>query len=166
MSLDGRAVANFVLDLCEARSRKITNLSLQKIVYFCHVWALIELGRPLLRHQFEAWQHGPVLQYLYREFNAFESGPIDGRATGVDPRTGERRVISYAFDKETEALLTNVAEFYSRLSAGELVRLTHVRGGPWDMVWNHRGPVNPGMKIDNAVIAAFYAKARAPFSIQ
>ena len=166
MSLDGRAVANFVLDICEARGRGITNLSLQKIVYFCHVWSLIELDRPLVKHRFEAWQFGPVLQYLYREFKAFESDPIVGRAKGIDPGTGEKRVVPYAFDKQTEELLTEVVDFYSRLSAADLVRLSHVKGGPWDTVWNHEGRVNPGMKIDNAVISAYYAKARAPFSIQ
>ena len=135
-------------------------------MYFCHVWSLIELGRPLLKHQFEAWQYGPVLQYLYREFRAFESDPIVGRATGIDPETGEKRTVPYVFDKETEALLRDVVDFYSRLSAADLVRLSHVIGGPWDTVWNHEGRINPGMKIENAVISAYYAKARPPFSIQ
>jgi uncharacterized phage-associated protein len=166
MDLDGRAVANFVLDFCEARGRGITNLSLQKIVYFCHVWSLIELRRPLLRHQFEAWQYGPVLQYLYREFRAFESEPITVRATRIDPGTGEKHVVSYSFDEETEALLTEVVDFYSRLSAGELVKLSHVKGGPWDTAWNHEGRINPGMKIENAAIATYYVKVRAPFSVQ
>jgi uncharacterized phage-associated protein len=166
MGLDGRAVANFVLDFCEARGRGITNLSLQKLVYFCHVWSLIQLDRPLVRHQFEAWQYGPVLQYLYREFRAFESEPIVSRATGIDPGTGENRVVPYAFDQRTGALLREVVDFYSRLSGAELVKLSHVRGGPWDTVWNHEGRINPGMKIDNATIAAYYAKVRAPFSVQ
>ena len=166
MTQDGRAVANFVLDFCEARGRGITNLSLQKIVYFCHVWSLIELDRPLLKHQFEAWQYGPVLQYLYRDFKPFGDDPITSRATGIDPETGRKRVVGYVFERQTEALLTNVVDFYSRLSASELVRLSHVRGGPWDTVWNHEGRINPGMKIDNAVIAAYYAKVRSPFSIQ
>ena len=62
MSYDGRAVANFVLDFCDQHQRGITNLSLQKIVYFCHVWSLIEFDRPLVKQRFEAWQYGPVLQ--------------------------------------------------------------------------------------------------------
>lgn len=166
MHHDGRAIANFVLDFCGNRGRGITNLSLQKIVYFCHVWSLIEFGRPLMKHQFEAWQYGPVLQYLYRQFKAFESDPISGRAMGIDPSTGEKRVVPYTFDRQTEQLLTEVVDFYSRLSAAELVRLSHVSGGPWDTVWNHEGRINPGMKIANVAISAFYAKVRAPFSVQ
>ena len=73
---DGRSIANFVLDFCERNGRTVTNLSLQKIVYFCHVWSLIELGKPLIRHKFEAWEYGPVLPYLYREFKGFDRSPI------------------------------------------------------------------------------------------
>ena len=62
MTHDGRAVANFVLDHVDSSGVLVTPLALQKIVYFCHVWSLIELRRPLIRHSFEAWEHGPVLQ--------------------------------------------------------------------------------------------------------
>ena len=68
MTHDGRAVANFVLDHTDRLGASLTNLSLQKLVYFCHVWSLIGLHKPLIRHSFEAWECGPVLQYLYREF--------------------------------------------------------------------------------------------------
>jgi uncharacterized phage-associated protein len=111
-ALDGRAVANFVLDFCEARGRHITNLSLQKIVYFCHVWSLIEFKKPLLKHHFEAWQYGPVLQYLYREFRNFDDRPISGRAKKIDPATGKREVVQYGFDADTETLLKRIVDFY------------------------------------------------------
>lgn len=159
MSYDGRAIANFVLDHCERKGRPVTNLSLQKIVYFCHVWSLTKLDRPLIRHSFEAWQHGPVLQYLYREFKAFDRSPIQGRAKRIEPATGEKVLVGYEFDEPTCQLLEEVVEFYSRLSAFELVALTHIKGGPWDIVWNHGGRVNPGMKIDNSEIARFYSSA-------
>lgn len=166
MSLDGRAVANFTLDFCDAKGREISNLSLQKIVYFCHVWSLIELRRPLVKHLFEAWQFGPVLQYLYREFKKFEDRPISGRATKSDPSTGAKDIVAYDFDGETEELLQRVVDFYSRLRASDLVALSHAKGGPWDEVWNHRGAANPGMRIEENVIASYYSKVRPPFSIQ
>lgn len=166
MVYDGRAVANFVLDLCAAANRPVSNLALQKIVYFCHVWSLIELRTPLIRHKFEAWQYGPVLQYLYREFKAFDNSPITSRAEKIDPKTGEICIVSYEFDDRTLLLLRKVVNFYSRLSSGDLVKLTHAEGGPWYNVWNHSGTVNPGMKIDDEQIARYYSKAPRPFSIQ
>ncbi|MEG3619142.1 type II toxin-antitoxin system antitoxin SocA domain-containing protein [Magnetovibrio sp. PR-2] len=166
MSYDGRAIANFVLDYCEDNGHPITNLSLQKIVYFCHVWSLITLGRPLIRHQFEAWKYGPVLQYLYREFKSFDDDIITNRAKQLDPKTGIKQNAVCDFDPVTEELLRDVVKFYSQLSAGQLVDLSHVTGGPWHQVWNHDGDVQPGMKIENKDILEFYSKASAPFTIQ
>ena len=98
MTYDGRMVANFILDFCEQRGRIVTNLALQKIVYFCHVWSLILLGRALVRHKFEAWEFGPVLPYLYREFKELDRAAINRRATRLDPIDGTKRVAEYRFD--------------------------------------------------------------------
>jgi len=163
---DGRAIANYVLDFCHSRGRPVTNLALQKIVYFCHVWSLIELRRPLIRHKFEAWEYGPVLPYLYREFKNYDRLPIVGRATQIDPVDGNQRIVAYNFDSETDLLLREIVNFYSRLRAGDLVDLSHAEGGPWYRVWNHGGTVNPGMKIDDAKIVEFYSRALRPFSLQ
>jgi uncharacterized phage-associated protein len=90
MEYDGRAVANFVLDACSGQRIAVSNLALQKLVYFCHVWTLIEHGRPLIKQRFEAWEYGPVLPYLYREFKAYDRSPITGRATKIDPANGDQ----------------------------------------------------------------------------
>lgn len=160
---DGRAVANFVLDVCEQSRRDVTNLALQKIVYFCHVWSLVELGRPLIKQNFEAWEYGPVLPYLYREFKVCDRSPIRERAKRVDPKTGESRVVEYSFDEATTSLLLRVTEFYSRLRPGDLVELSHAEGGPWHNVWNHSGRINPGMRIANEQIAEFYSSIPTRF---
>jgi uncharacterized phage-associated protein len=166
MGYDGRAIANFVLDFCDSRGRSVTNLALQKIVYFCHVWSLIKLHRPLVRHKFEAWEFGPVLPYLYREFKNYDRSPIVGRATQIDPTDGKHRIVEYDFDSETDLLLNQIVEFYSRLRAGDLVELSHAEGGPWYSVWHHGGSVNPGMKIEDTKMVEFYSKATRPSSIQ
>lgn len=166
MAYDGRAIANFILDFCEERNRAVSNLSLQKIIYFCHVWSLINLQRPLIKQEFEAWKFGPVLQYVYREFRNFDDQPITTRASHLDPFSGQRLAIFYRFDQETGSHLSVVADFYSQLRAAQLVDLSHVRGGPWWREWHHEGKTNPGMKIKNENIVEFYSKVRKPFSLQ
>jgi uncharacterized phage-associated protein len=163
MTHDGRAIANFILDAADRDGRVISNLSLQKLVYFCHVWSLVDLGGPLVRHSFEAWEYGPVLQYLYREFRSFEARPIAGRARRLNPLTGATEVVTAPFDAETRQLLDRVLNFYGRLSAGALVALAHVEDGPWHRVWNHAGRINPGMRIDDRDIVRFYARVHRPF---
>jgi uncharacterized phage-associated protein len=162
MSYDGREVANFILDFCDKSNRKITHLSLQKIVYFCHVWSIVKLDKPLVKHKFEAWEFGPVLQYLYRQFKPFDRRPIDGRAMKINAQTGQEEKVAYGFDEETQNLLNNVVEFYSRLDPRYLVYLSHEKNGPWDKVWNHDGEVNPGMVINNEEISLYYSKVRSP----
>ncbi len=166
MTHDGRAVANFVLDHVEGRGGAVTPLALQKIVYFCHVWSLVELRRPLIRHTFEAWEHGPVLQYLYREFKRFGANPIRGRAQRLNPNSGSSEQVPYTFDQETEELLNRVVDFYGRLPAGTLVVLTHALDGPWHKIWHHGGSINPGMKIENRIIELFYARPPRSETVQ
>lgn len=163
---DGRKVANYILDFCEARGRSVTNLSLQKILYFCHAWFLVNWGKPLIRHKFEAWEYGPVLQYVYRDFQASGSSPISARATELDAATGKRLVARLEEDTEVTEFLNRIIDFYSQTEAGDLVRLSHAPGGPWDKVWNHKARTKPGMLIDDAAIREFYSTARSPFQIQ
>lgn len=163
MSHDGRAIANFVLDMCESEGIPQTNLSLQKIVYFCHAWTLTLLDKPLVKHKFEAWQFGPVLQYLYRDFKDFDREKISSRAMKLDPLTGERVVVKYNLEKETEDLLRKVVGFYAKRRAGTLVEMSHVEGGPWHAVWNHEGKIRPGMAIEDEDIRSYYSKRQVPF---
>jgi uncharacterized phage-associated protein len=166
MPHDGRAIANFVLDHADGAGWPITNLKLNKLVYFCHVWSLIELNRPLIKHQFEAWEHGPVLQYLYQEFKDCGAQPIRDRATRIDLSSGQRVPATYELNEPTRQLLERVLNFYGRLSAAALVEMTHAKDGPWHKVWHHPSSVEPGMKIDNREITRFYARALAPFPLQ
>lgn len=163
---DGRAIANYILDRCDASGRTVHKTSLLKIIYFCHVWSLIELGRPLIKQQFEAWEYGPVLQYVYRQFKGSENQAINSRAKKFDPNLGQEVAINYEFDEQTKNLLDRVVDFYSRLSASQLVELSHIEDGPWHKVWNHQSRINPGMKIDDNEIREFYSKAIPPYSIQ
>lgn len=166
MSYDGRAIANFVLDYSEQSGISITNLSLQKIIYFCHVWTLIEQNQPLVKQSFEAWKHGPVLPYLYQEFKSFGALNITSRAQRINKFSGKNEVVPYSFNEELHALLQQVVNFYSRLSSGMLVKLTHIENGPWHKIWEHQGSIKPGMRIDNHEIATFYAKIPKPVTLQ
>ena len=63
MAIAPLKAAKFV---CETGGWNITNLSLQKILYFCHLAFLGENeGKPLFDKNFEAWELGPVLRSVY-----------------------------------------------------------------------------------------------------
>ena len=163
---DGRDVANRILDICDELHIDISNLALQKILYFCHVWSLIQLGRPLIRNQFEAWEHGPVLPYVYQEFRRSGADSITSRAEKLDKATGVNVIANALLNEECENVVAEAVNFYARLSPSQLVGLSHVRGGPWWTSWEHQGEINPGMKISDLDIARYYSAIRQPFIIQ
>ena len=53
---DGREVANYLLDLADSKKLTLTQISLLKLIYFCHGWYLFYKERPLVKNEFEAWE--------------------------------------------------------------------------------------------------------------
>jgi uncharacterized phage-associated protein len=159
MSRDVRSIANFVLDLAEARGGSISNLSINKIVYFLHANYLAQFDQPLVSAKIEAWEYGPVFRELYREFKKFGDKPISGRAFRIDPKTGVREMCSHDLSEADSAFLTRIAEDYVAMSVKKLLDLSHVSGGPWDQVWNHSTLARPSMEISDAVIRAWHKQA-------
>lgn len=163
MNADGRAIANYVLDRCQENGRDVSNLALQKIIYFCHVWMLVKYKEPLIRHEFEAWEFGPVLPYVYREFKLHGDGKITSRALSLNLDNGSRELAEIELSADKREFLDSIIDFYGRLGAIDLMKISHVVGGPWDQVWRHAGKVNPGMRISNRTIGDFYEQKQHPF---
>lgn len=62
---------------CRASGWSISNLQLQKILYFAHMIYMGRTGQPLIDDEsFEAWTYGPVLPSAYRFVSGFGSRPI------------------------------------------------------------------------------------------
>src|SRR5215831_13704170 len=100
MAHDVRGIANFVLDIADESSRGVSNLSINKIVYFLHAYFLARFGRPLVSAKIEAWDYGPVFRELFREFRSFADKPIKGRAYRIDAKTGEREICESVLPEE------------------------------------------------------------------
>ena len=69
-----------MLDEGHRNGRPITNLALQKLLYFAHALFLIERKRPLVSGYFEAWEFGPVHPAVYQSFKDARDKPITFRA--------------------------------------------------------------------------------------
>jgi uncharacterized phage-associated protein len=155
--LDVRAIANLVLDVADNSGAEVSNMALNKIVYFVHCDYLLESGEPLVSAKIEAWEHGPVFREIYHEFKRWSDAPIRGRATKVDPLSGEvvRAEISIPADKAF--YLREIVKRYLGFTAAQLRALSHRAGGPWAVVWGHDGRSNPGMRITDDLILKHYS---------
>jgi uncharacterized phage-associated protein len=96
----------------------ITNLKLQKVLYFAQAYYLSKVGKPLFSDAIEAWEYGPVVPDVYRKFKSNGSNPIicedDKSSLSID-------------DKET---LRKVWGTFGGYSASKLVDITHAHT-PW-----------------------------------
>lgn len=156
--IDVRVIANEVLSRAEILGIEITNMAINKIVYFVHCDFMLEDGEPLVSAKIEAWQHGPVFRELYQEFKKWGDRPVKGPATRVNPLSGEVEEASAVFGSAERKRLDELIDRYVRFSAAHLRALSHVTGGPWDQVWTHSGRVNPGMRISNDLIKETYQR--------
>jgi uncharacterized phage-associated protein len=69
-------VANFLLDESRERGDILTNLKLQKLIYYAQAWYLALKEKPLFQEDLEAWVHGPVLPTQYYRFRNQKWMPI------------------------------------------------------------------------------------------
>jgi uncharacterized phage-associated protein len=116
-------IADYFIGLANETGSLITNLKLQKLVYYAQAWSLaLNDGQSLFDDDFEAWVHGPVIFDLYNDYRALKWNPID-----KDVKLSE---IEAKLDPETKTLLEEVAKVYFELDAYKLERLTHVEA-PW-----------------------------------
>lgn len=151
---DARSVANLLLDVAQERFGRpaITNLALQKLLYFAHGHFLVRTSKPLVTGSFEAWTYGPVHPAIYREFKNAGAEPIAMRAIARDVMTGSLLKLPRIQDDEAEAQIGFVVEAYGCLSAGRLVEISHAERGPWWTTVNKaKTSVALGLRISDSV---------------
>lgn len=112
-------VANYFLSR-EGDEGEISNLKLQKLVYYAQGFSLALLEEPLFHEEIEAWMHGPVVPALYRTFSQYGSSSIPA-PEGFDDSV---------FTREQLRLLNDVHSVYGQYSAWKLRQLTHEEA-PW-----------------------------------
>lgn len=151
-SVDARAVANLLLDRAAALQIPITNLALQKLLYFAHGRFLVSKGRPLVNGFFEAWKFGPVHPVVYRCFNGNGYRPITNRAARKDLLSGLNVPLVAPRDPEIIQVVEQVLSTMGRLSASQLVAISHAPDGPWDLIANGSGTnLGLGLRICDKV---------------
>lgn len=113
----------------ELQTGPMTNLKLQKLLYYAQMEALVDLNRPLFDDPIMAWIHGPVVEPVYDLMAPYEDMPInpekEAQATGIPG--------------EDVAAINAAWEKYKLYTAGELVDKTH-RETPWLKARGDLGP--------------------------
>lgn len=98
----------------------ISNMKLQKLLYYAQGFALAILGKPLFEDDFEKWAYGPVLPVVYNKYKAFGSEAI--------PRPEGASLQDYTDDERK--LLDEVYYTFGQYSAWALSEMSHATA-PW-----------------------------------
>ena len=114
-------IAGYIINYSNQQGYQISNLKLQKLLYFVQAFFLASINRPCFNEEIEAWAFGPVVANVYHEFKRYgaENIPRISRA-GSDHtiNDSDKRIIEAVVDK------------FKYYSAPDLVKLTHNQD-PW-----------------------------------
>lgn len=119
-------VAKFLIEIAASQNKAgngdlMTNLRLQKLLYFAQGWSLARTGKPLFDSQLQAWSYGPVVPEIYRRYSSNGNHGIES-AGDFDAN---------ALSPEESELVLDVMREYGKYSTGMLVQMSHAPGAPW-----------------------------------
>lgn len=114
----------------------ISNMKLQKLLYYAQGAFLAVTGAPLFEDEIEAWTHGPVVPSVYHYYKSHGGNGIPA------PTDFE----SKSFTDEEMGLLTEVYNEFGQYSAWKLREMTH-NETPWKST--KQGEVIPLRSIED-----------------
>jgi len=119
--VSARNVAEYFLSDANGREDSdISNLKLQKLIYYAQAFHLAIFDKPFFGEDFEAWAHGPVCPEIYHNYKQFGASPIEFNS-----------VVDFnLFSKDQLELLDEVNDVYGQFSASKLRNMTHSEA-PW-----------------------------------
>ena len=132
MAFDSRQIANRFIRFAGNDSRFVFVTAIMKQVYIAHGWTLALIDHPLIRDRIEAWRYGPVIPTIYYNFT-------EGQ--------GLFNINEEPMDNAEESIVQQVYDIYGNMSARQLTNITHVPGGPWDIVTKAQGRIIPDSLI-------------------
>lgn len=135
-------VADLFLSWANRDGDLISNLKMQKLLYYAQAWHLVHFDKPIFDELIEAWEFGPVIPIAYKVFKKFGSGPIEYKTEGAE---------SEKFSKKQIELLETCYDSFIKFSAHELVNMTHFES-PWKNAYE-----NNASEIDYKAMKDYYS---------
>lgn len=115
-------VAGYAVSKCIDDGLPISNLQLQKILYYIQKRYLKD-GSVAFDDDFEAWQFGPVIPKIYYRYSGYGAMPIDMPEINSD------------IYKADSAIIDPIIEEKRALNPWDMVNDTHKEGGAWHQTY-------------------------------
>lgn len=128
-------VCRYVINYSNEKGYGISNLKLQKLLYFIQAYFLMKSGKPCFDDDIEAWAYGPVVPRAYREYQIFGGSNIPKIKSYYRFDTTSLKIIPQVYDASNitgqDAMdIMGVVDVFKKHSAIDLMNLTHSQA-PW-----------------------------------
>ncbi len=129
-------VSRYVINYSNTKGYGISNLKLQKILYFIQAYFLTEDEMtPCFSDDIKAWDFGPVVPRAYHEYKQYGGGNIPFISSYYTDTPNIWNVERIPFDdtvinKKDKEKINSVVDMFRNTSATDLVTLTHNQA-PW-----------------------------------
>ena len=133
-----KKVADFIVAFAHEHGDPVSNLKLQKLLYYAQAWYLALNGDPLFDERIEAWVHGPVVPPVYGMYKGWAWQPIQD----------DIELAAVELPSVLTPHLEEVMDVYGGMSVYDLEKLTRAEY-PWQKA---RGNL-PMDQPSNAVIS-------------
>lgn len=146
-----RQVANYFLSQVDAEvGDSLSNLKLQKLVCYAQGFHLAINGEKLFPEEIQAWEHGPVVPSLYRQFRQHGAEPIPPPENGI---------FLDDYPKDIRDLLDEVTSVYGQFSASKLRNMTHE-----ETPWKEAYTLAPSTAISELTMRDYFSTLLTPAS--
>lgn len=116
-------IAKYVIYKSNEKGQKITQLKLQKILYFIEAYFMATYDRKeLYKEDFYAWLYGPMIKEVYNKYKVFMSDPIP---------TDKQDLEDTIYPEEVVESVDVVLDTFGKYTARQLIQITHMEGSPW-----------------------------------
>ncbi len=120
-------LSKYIVNKCINDQHPISNLQLQKILYYIQKDSLQRNDMIAFPDEIQAWRFGPVVPNSYYYFCGFAALPLTFRYEGVEADIAPADRVA----------IDNIVEEKRQLMPWVLVKGTHVPGGAWDTAYNN-----------------------------
>lgn len=129
------AVAKRFLTLAQEEGMSLSNMKLQKLVFFSQVVALKMYGRPIHNNASLAWDFGPVVKELYDLVHKFSTK--DRKLFSLNEPDFAKAFdnVESIEDSDVLGITRAVWNRFKNWTAFQLSDLTHRPGSPWATVY-------------------------------
>lgn len=126
---DAKQIANYIINRTLIHQKPITNVHLQKILYFLQANHLVNHNKPLFHNKISKWHLGPTIIDVYDTYKYFGSKPI--RSVQIDyifdQDLMDIREIHYTeseIDFETQKIIKPLIESLLEKDSDNLIQIT------------------------------------------